>query len=99
MTLCAVFAGAALTGLDVHSMKGALFLTNVTLTQSTGKHLRRYEHGRYRADQSAFRDELLGYGARPPPMCHVWQAREYAGFSPALACGPDARGAQNHFNR
>src|ERR1700736_256748 len=32
--------------------------------QSTGKHLRIYEHGRYRADQSAFRDELLGYGAR-----------------------------------
>src|SRR4030081_2886524 len=64
--------------------------------QSTGKLLRIYEHGRYRADQSAFRDELLGYGARPPPMCQAWQAREYAGFSPALACGSDARGAQNH---
>ncbi len=32
-------------------------------------------------------------------MCHVWQAREYAGFSPALACGSDARGAQNHIDR
>src|SRR5262249_15763595 len=41
-----------------------------------------YEHGRNRADQSAFRNELLGVRARPP---FIWQARQYADALPLLA--------------